>query len=134
MVLIKNPIFEEGISAGSDLEAMAEDGNNEGLNTTISAETGYVSPFAPVAYSLAENTSLFTEGTVASEALENIAEDGDPSGFDYIVNIPAGKSSAGPIFPGDSYTFTMKGEEMENLSMVFMLVQSNDWFIGIEKL
>jgi hypothetical protein len=45
-------------------------------------------------------------------------------------SIPVGKSSAGPIRPGDSYQFTFTAGKSHRLSFVTMLGASNDWFLA----
>ncbi len=122
------PLFTEGSASTEGLERMAEDGNNSILDASLTASSGYVSPFAPGAYRI--NDAIFTIGNVSSSALESLAEDGDPSGFTNVFNTPVGGSSPAPIFPGDSYSFEFSAEEGDVLSFATMLVQSNDWFIG----
>lgn len=123
------PLFEAGASTSEGLEDIAEDGMNEVLNNELSAISGFVSPFAPGAYSIGDNT-IFTEGSAASAALEALAEDGNASGFTNVFNTPVGASDPGAILPGGSYSFTFTAEEGDVLSFATMLVQTNDWFIG----
>ncbi len=124
----QTPIFETGMAASSGLERLAEDGNNTNINNDLNATSGLVSPFAPGTYGI--NDAVFTVGMSASSALEGLAEDGNPSGFTNIYNTPVGASDPGPIFPGESYSFSFSATDGDVLSLATMLVQSNDWFIG----
>ena len=123
------PIFTKGETASSGLENIAEDGNNEVSYTELSPISGFVSPFAPGAYVIGDNT-IFTEGSAASAALEALAEDGNASNFTNVFNTPVGASGPGPILPGGSYSFTFTAEEGDVLSFATMPEQTNDWFIG----
>ncbi len=126
------PLFIDGSPASGGLEDLAEDGDNSILTTALDEMSGYVSPFAPGAFSLLNNDPVFKEGMSASESLEALAEDGDPSGFSNVFNTPVGGSAPAPIFPGESYEFTFEAAKGEKLSFATMLVQSNDLFIGHE--
>ena len=127
------PLFNMGDPASPGLEAMAEDGDNQKMNDNLSSKSGLVSPFAPGAYMVSsEGNALWSVGQTPSSALESLAEDGNPSGFTNIFNTPVGASGAAPIFPGEAYSFSFSAEEGDKLSFATMLVQSNDWYIGIE--
>lgn len=128
----QTPLFTAGIESSEGLERIAEDGDNSILDTQFTSESGFVSPFAPGAYSV--NGAVYSIGGSASEALEAMAEDGNPSGFDNIFNTPVGKSGPGPIFPGESYSFEFTASEGDALSFATMLVQSNDWLIGTNEI
>ena len=72
--------------------------------------------------------------------LERIAEDGMPgdlvsmlSGVEGIksveaFNTPTGASDAGPIAPGNSYSFQVEAVPGDRLSFATMFIQSNDFF------
>lgn len=128
----QKPLFTEGSAASAGLEDIAEDGNTDVTNNDISGRTGYVSPFAPGAFAI--NDALFTTGQTSSAALEALAEDGNASGFSNVFNQPEGSSSAGPLLPGNAYSFTFSATEGDKLSFATMLVQTNDWFVGVENL
>ncbi len=121
-------LFTEGAAASAGLEGIAEDGNNEATNNDITSRTGLVSPFAPGAYEI--NEALFIRGNASSPALEALAEDGDASGYTNVFNTPVGASAPAPIFPGESYTFSVSAEDGDALSLATMLVQSNDWIVA----
>jgi hypothetical protein len=125
----QTPLFEEGSDSSEGLERIAEDGNNAIMDDTLTANSGYASPFAPGAYG-GINPAVFTLGDNSSAALEALAEDGVPSGFANIFNTPVGSGSPGPILPGESYSFTFTAAEGDILSFATMLVESNDWFVG----
>jgi len=130
----QHPIFTEGNTASSMLEGLAEDGNNTPLADELSANAGYFSPFAPGAYSIGNGNEIFTLGQTSSADLEKLAEDGSPAGYSHVFNTPDGASSAGPLLPAHSYSFTFDAEEGDKLSFATMLVQSNDWFVGADKI
>jgi hypothetical protein len=138
-----NPLFTSGESASEGLEDLAEDGDNSILDTELTENSGYVSPFAPGAFAVfTGNNPLFTSGGNASSGLESMAEDGDPSGLaselasienvfmSGAFNIPVGAGAPGPLFPGEQYEFTLTAEEGERLNFTTMLVQTNDLFIA----
>ena len=128
------PLYKMDAKASPGLEKLAEDGNNSMMLMAIGDKSGLMSPYAPGAYSLGEGNDLFNVGSSAGMALERLAEDGDPSGFEMIYNTPEGQSGPGPIFPGGAYSFTFTAEEGDNLSLALMLVQSNDWFMGLDNM
>ncbi len=124
----QTPLFAVDSAASEGLERMAEDGDNGILDTDLTLESGFVSPFAPGAYDI--NNAVFVIGESAPGALEALAEDGNPSGYSNIFNAPVGVSGPGPIFPGESYSFEFTASDGDILSFATMLVQSNDWFVG----
>lgn len=131
----QKPLFTSGVTASEGLEDIAEDGMNTVLTDALESVSGYVSTFAPGTYAYGTSNSIFTVGQASSAALELLAEDGNPSGYTKIFNTPVGTTSiAGPIFPLNSYSFSIKANEEAKLYLATMLVQSNDWFIGIDGL
>ena len=129
----QTPIFMSGSPASSELEALAEDGNNADLAAELADKSGYLSPFAPGAYAISPGENpIFTDGQAASSELEALAEDGNPAGFARVFNTPVGGSSPAPIFPGESYEFTFEAADGDILSFAVMLVQTNDLFIGVD--
>ena len=128
------PIFENGQTASMGLEKLAEDGDNTMINTNLSSNSGFVSPFAPGAFHIGTTNAIFTLENSASSDLEKLAEDGDPSGFTNVFNTPVGTAEAGALFPNNSYSFTFTAAEMDKLSLAMMLVQSNDWFFSLDNI
>ncbi|MCP3928247.1 MAG: hypothetical protein GY705_04010 [Bacteroidetes bacterium] len=126
------PLFQTDKPASSGLEGLSEDGANDPLEEEYANNAGLVSPFAPGAYSIGESNDIFSLGSQASTALESLAEDGDPSGHDLFFNTPDGTSGPAPIFPGETYSFTFSANADDNMSMAIMLVQTNDWFLGLD--
>lgn len=129
----EKPIFGANTTATSGLEGLAEDGANTELVDNLELNTGLVSPFAPGAYNIGQNT-LFTIGSSASAELEALGEDGNVSGFTNVYNTPDGASAPGPIFPGQSYSFSFTAANGDALSTALMLVQSNDWVIALDEI
>lgn len=124
----QTPVFMEGMPASPGLEDIAEDGDNSISDMELSENSGFVTPFAPGAFAV--NEMVFQTGAPSTAAFEDLAEDGDPSGYTDIFNTPVGASAPGPIFPGQSYSFTCEAVDGDVLSLATMLIQSNDWVIG----
>lgn len=145
------PFFTEGdaaAGAGSvgsmeGVENIAEDGFPEALAMDTEAATGLINPLSPGAWAIHEqgiqpiyqiNMEDFGEG------LEGVAEDGVPTAlaasldskdgvkFSDAFDTAVGASMPGAIGPGGSFRFTCIGSDGDNLSLVTMFIQSNDWF------
>ncbi|MDX1617923.1 MAG: spondin domain-containing protein [Balneolaceae bacterium] len=142
---LNSVLFELGSDDyGDGLESIAEDGDPSTLASSLEERTGVTTPLAPGAFAIfrvAGENPLFTAGAPApGNGLEEMAEDGDPSvlgsglgGYDNVsisgvFNTPDGASGPGPIFPGQSYSFTFEAEEGDLLTFGTMYVQSNDLF------
>jgi hypothetical protein len=138
-------LFEAGTAASAGLEAIAEDGDNAAMAANLTENTGYASPFAPGVWALHESGQepIFTANTADNgDGLEGLAEDGDPSTLNAaleannnvssngVFNTPDGASAAGPLMPGNTYSFTFTAEEGDYLSLATMLVHTNDLFYG----
>jgi hypothetical protein len=98
-------------------------------------------PLSPVAYAVhSADVSAFVEGEAASDGLEALAEDGDPETLGEELSMvdgvetasaaatPDGSDGAGPLSPGDSYTFEVEAGHDHHLTVATMFVQSNDLF------
>ncbi len=143
---MQKPLFTEGEKDyGNGLEDLAETGNAEPLSTYLQMYSGYVSPIAPVVWVIHKEgeSPIFTEGQPDyGDGLETLAETGDPSGVHDaldlagystgVQNMPEGASSAGPIFPGESFTFSFNAEQGDYLSIASMLGKSNDEFFAFD--
>ncbi|NNE97069.1 MAG: hypothetical protein HKN24_13670, partial [Acidimicrobiales bacterium] len=120
--------------SGTVFNVVIENVSNDGTLTT--SEGTAAVPLSPGAYLVrpAGRNSLLDPRDASSSALEALAEDGDPSGFPSFVpgskvfNTPDGASGPGPIFPGDTYSFSFEANPGDEFSLVTMFVQSNDWF------
>ncbi|RUA12496.1 MAG: hypothetical protein DSY82_01090, partial [Flavobacteriia bacterium] len=136
-------LFEDNKAAGSELEKLAEDGDNTDFIKKLEDNTGYFSPFAPGVFAIHKSNvkPIFSNNTQdRGDGLEALAEDGNPADLaaslssftgvesSGVFNTPDGSSSPGPLFPDNSYSFTFTAEEGDNLSFAMMLVQSNDLF------
>ncbi|MEM7551285.1 MAG: spondin domain-containing protein [Bacteroidota bacterium] len=128
------PLFVDGQPSSEGLEDIAEDGSNAVLDSDLQANSGFVSNFSRGAYSVGTENTLFTMGSPASDALEVLAEDGDPSGFTNVFDIPVGSTTPSAISPGQSYEFTFNALEGDNLSLATMLIESNDYLIGLNSI
>ena len=136
-------LFVSGSAASADLEKLVEDGDNVDLDTMLTDNSGYFSPFAPGAFAIHSSgiKPIFTNNSQdRGDGLEMLAEDGDPGDLAASLssmkdisnsgafNTPVGASGPGALFPDNSYTFTFTAKEGDYLSLATMLVQSNDLF------
>jgi archaellum component FlaF (FlaF/FlaG flagellin family) len=140
----QNPIFTEGsVDYGNGLEDLAETGNAGPLSTYLEMLSGYVSPVAPGVWVLHKKWQkpIFAEGELDyGEGLEMLSEVGDPTGVynslidkgyeTGVYNTPTGAGGPGPLFPGESYSFTFEAHAGEYLSFASMLGKSNDEFFA----
>ena len=140
------PLFTVGeVDRGHGLEGVAEDGNNSMLIHYLAENTGLVSPFAPGLFVVQKQNSapIFEAGYPDfGEGLEAIAEDGNPAMLYTslqndpkvrslgIFNTPVGAAGPAPIFPGDSYEFTITAKHNDYLNFATMFIQSNDLFFA----
>ena len=87
----------------------------------------------PVALLHKQKFSLWSVGEEATEALEIMAEGGDGSGL--LALKPHNPQYQGntPLFPGESIEFTLETlrDDLKNLSIAGMLVNTNDAFSGV---
>ena len=141
---MQNPIFTEGKKDyGKGLEALAETGNATPLSEYLAMHSGYVSPVAPGVWVLHKKGQkpIFTEGKPDyGQGLEMLSEVGDPTteynsllaeGYETgVYNIPDGATDPAPIFPGESYSFTIQANPGDYLSFASMLGKSNDLFLA----
>ncbi len=141
---MENPIFEAGMTDwDKGLEDLAETGNPGPLSHYLTWNSGYVSPVAPVLWAVHEKDEMpiFTANTSdRGEGLELLAETGNPGdlaasliAMDYNAGayaIPDGSNEAGPLFPGDKYTFAIDAKPNQYLSIASMLGNSNDIFFA----
>jgi len=141
-------LFREGDAASDGIENIAEDGLPDLLAEETREATGLNTPLSPGVYAVheADEFPLYVVGQPDfGDGLEAIAEDGDPSQLastlenkagiaeSGIFNSPEGSGEAGPIGPGESYSFTITAEPGQLLSIATMFVQSNDWFYGFRE-
>ncbi len=140
----QNPIFTEGsLDYGLGLEDLAETGNAGPLSTYLEMNSGYVSPVAPGVWVVHKKGQkpIFKEGKPEyGNGLEMLSEVGDPTGvynsllekgFEAgIYNTPEGAAGPGPLFPGESYSFTFEAQVGDYLSFASMLGKSNDEFFA----
>lgn len=139
-----SPIFEEGVRVGlAGLEALVEDGDPATLSATFEELDGFVVPLSPGLFAVhsSEVRPLLVTGELdRGVGLEALAENGDPTDLAAalaqdatlnldtvgVFNTPVGGTSPRNILPGERYTFTVNAEPGDNLSLVMMMVQSND--------
>ena len=151
------PGHAPGNPASGGIEAIAEDGRPAGAVSgddgtpagnhveTLGGLTGVTVPLSPGAYAAhTDDIQAFATGESASDGIEAVAEDGSPgtlageldaSNSDIrdagVFNTPDGTDSAGPLAPGNSYSFQLDAQPGERLSFATMYIQSNDLFYGL---
>lgn len=92
-------------------------------------------PFSPLTALLHDSGEAWRVGDIASDALESLAESGDNSALmasDFVLS----SASNGAVLPhGQNTTFTVSSSsENKYLSLVTMLVNTNDAFSGLNKI
>ncbi|MGS0826242.1 spondin domain-containing protein [Shewanella sp. 0m-8] len=89
-----------------------------------------MSPIAVVSHQV--DTVLWSSGQSASVALETLAESGDPSGLTDEAVVTELTSGAGILLPGASekISISLNADMIADLSVVTMLVNTNDAFAG----
>lgn len=90
-------------------------------------------PLSPAALLLRNEGALWEVGQMASVELEQIAEGGDNAGLLALAGNKVTASADAPLMPGMSQTFSLQLEATEsaNLTLVTMLVNTNDAFAGL---
>ncbi|MBN7821899.1 spondin domain-containing protein [Bowmanella yangjiangensis] len=93
----------------------------------------YGQPLSPAALLLRNEGALWEIGQMASVEVERIAEGGDNSALLSLAGNKVTASADGPLEPGMSQTFSLQLEATEsaNLTLVTMLVNTNDAFTGL---
>ena len=137
---LDNPLFQEGVRVGLDgLETLAEEGDPTTLSATMDRLDGFVVPLSRGIFAVhsPEIRPVLVTGEIdRGVGLEALAEDGDPTAIAAVLaqnaaidtsgvfGPPAGEP--GLILPGQQYSFTVNAEPGDHLSIVTMMVQSND--------
>ena len=131
---------ESGMMSMATFEITVTNVSEPGTITTSEGDDLAV-PLSPTAYAVhSDDAMAFESGAGASDGLESLAEDGSPDAFASevemadgveaagVVATPDGADGAGPLKPGDSYSFEVEAGHDHNLSLATMFVQSNDLF------
>jgi hypothetical protein len=123
------------------LEAIAEDGDAAPLAASLEAMTGINTGLSPLAWAVtAEANAIFASGAAASLGLQMLAEDGMPDELAAslaalpggAVSIGRGASMPGPIEPPTgNFSFEITASPGDQLSLVTMFGESNDWFYAL---
>lgn len=115
------------------------------LMENISKSQGvFVSPISPVFWALHDGSwDFYPTGQGASSDLERLAEDGSSTellalatstssvGSFGVADTPLGSSEAGPLLPGNRYSFHVQADDVYHyLSLAAMVVQTNDVFLA----
>ncbi len=124
--------------------------NNISKGEVLKLSNGRTAPFvsAPVLWTVHTGSAnpIFTGGKLdAGKGLETLAETGNPEplakslpGTGGIVTLGAaavavGKTAAGPIGPGEGYSFQIEAAPGQSLSVAWMFGQSNDLFYSNDR-
>lgn len=96
----------------------------------------HAQPMSPIGAALHTSGQFFKVGEAASEELENLAESGNNSGLLGLSVVNASASSEGVLAPGASVYLTLTTESLESqkLSIISMMVNTNDGFTGLNSL
>ncbi|WP_182440099.1 spondin domain-containing protein [Colwellia sp. RSH04] len=93
-------------------------------------------PLSPITAVLHADGKMWDIGMSSSIALEKLAEGGDNTDFISQESVIANASAQGPLMPGlsETLTITTTDELATHLTMVSMLVNTNDAFSGLTNL
>lgn len=115
-------------NGSTESEAMAE------YQVTVKNLTN-AQPFSPVTLLLHDSGEFWSVGESASNALELIAEAGDNSELVASSDVSSYAASDGVLGYGQSVTLTVSQSATANyLSLITMLVNTNDAFSGLNKI
>ena len=126
------------IAAGLILGGCGSSSSTVNTDTTYRVSVSnltYMQPMSPMAVVLhSDGYKVYQTTHVASEALEKLSEGGDNSALLMEANahedVQAAKSGQGLLLPGQSESLEITGTAAECLSIVTMLVNTNDAFTG----
>ncbi|WP_298774596.1 spondin domain-containing protein [uncultured Shewanella sp.] len=106
--------------------------NIQQYNVTVTNLTA-AQPMSPLTLVIHEaNTQLWQQGQPSSLAIEKIAESGDNSDLLALASIKDNMTSKNILLPGesDTLTLTLADTNAQTISLVTMLVNTNDAFTG----
>lgn len=96
----------------------------------------HAQPMSPIGVALHTAGQFFKVGEAASAELENLAESGNNSGLLGLDLVNASASDDGILAPGASVDLTVTTESLDSqkLSIISMMVNTNDGFTGLNSL
>ncbi|WP_125781770.1 spondin domain-containing protein [Pseudoalteromonas rubra] len=96
----------------------------------------YAQPLSPIGVALHQEGQFWQLGTPASDALEVLAEGGDNSGLLALDVVQSQTSAAAPLAPGQKTELTLTHDSLDGqkLSLISMMVNTNDGFTGLNAL
>ncbi|MGH1541484.1 MAG: spondin domain-containing protein [Arenicella sp.] len=135
VLIVASSLSIGAASANSFSNYHNNNGSNAEYEVTITNLT-YNQVFAPaLVVSHRRSIALFEEGEPASEGIAIMAEGGDVSAIVDSVDgdnrVRGAGVSAGPLMPGKSTTVTVPVNRGGRLSVVSMLVNTNDAFLAL---
>jgi len=127
---IKTSLIAALVATSSSLTQAAQ------LNVTITNLTQgiHFTPFVVAGHD--DSARMFETGQPASSQLQAVAEGGDISGFVNLLNgigaVVVENPAGGLLVPGGDTSFTIDTGDLGYLSMVSMLLPTNDGFAGLD--
>jgi len=135
MIKFSSKVFLNSILTGSIMMALSacELAPEQEYSISITNLTHSQPLSPPVAMLHKKKFSFWSIGEEASEALEIMSEGGDGSGLLALKPQNPQYQGSVPLFPGESVEFTLNTnrDNLKNLSIAGMLVNTNDAFSGL---
>lgn len=96
----------------------------------------HAQPMSPIGVALHTSGQFWQIGEMASNELETLAESGDNSGLLGLDVVNASSSTEGVLMPGTSAEVTVTTDSLtdQKLSIISMMVNTNDGFTGLNSL
>ena len=104
--------------------------------TVTTTNLTHAQPMSPIGAALHTSGQFFKVGEMASAELENLAESGDNSGLLGLDVVNTSASGEGILAPGASVDLTLTTDSLDSqkLSIISMMVNTNDGFTGLNSL
>jgi hypothetical protein len=104
--------------------------------TITATNLTYAQPLSPIAVALHQEGQFWQVGEPASNALEVLAEGGDNSDLLALGIVQSKASATAPLPPGQKAQLTLTHDSLDGqkLSLISMMVNTNDGFTGLNAL
>ncbi|AZZ99123.1 spondin domain-containing protein [Pseudoalteromonas sp. R3] len=104
--------------------------------TITATNLTYAQPLSPIAVALHQEGQFWQVGEPASNALEVLAEGGDNSDLLALGVVQSKASATAPLPPGQKAQLTLTHDSLDGqkLSLISMMVNTNDGFTGLNAL
>ncbi len=133
------PLYRNGIPAPTELEALAERGDDGPMTAWAAEQVGITVPLGGVFWVVTnEANPLFTDGQAdPGQGLEGLCEDGAPAdlaayweGADAtafgLSDAPDGVYEPAPVLPGERFVLDIESHPGDALHLAWMYAESND--------